>query len=74
MHKTTIYLEEQVYRRIQRLAKATGRTQAMIIREALAAYTGGGRRAPSSVGAGASGRSDASDRAEELLEGFGEDR
>jgi hypothetical protein len=74
MHKTTIYLDEQIYEKIRRLAQATGRTQAMIIREALAAYQSGGpRRLPSSVGAGASGTPDLSERAEELLEGFGED-
>lgn len=75
MHKTTVYLDEQIYEKIRRLAQATGRTQAMIIREALAAYqAGGARRRPSSIGAGASGTPDLADRAEELLEGFGEDR
>ncbi len=75
MHKTTIYLDEKIYEKIRRLAHATGRTQAMIIREALVAYQAGGkRRLPSSIGAGASGTPDLSDRAEELLEGFGEER
>jgi predicted transcriptional regulator len=72
MHKTTIYLDDQIYRKIQRLAKATGRTQAMIIREALAAFTRTGKELPASIGAGASGRSDASERAEDLLDGFGD--
>jgi predicted transcriptional regulator len=75
MHKTTVYLDEQIYLKIRRLAEATGRTQAMIIREALAEYQGSSKRKrPSSIGAGASGTADLSDRAEELLEGFGEDR
>jgi hypothetical protein len=73
MHKTTVYLDDQIYIKIRRLAKATGRTQAMIIREALAAYAGGGRPLPTSVGAGSSGTKDFSERADELLEGFGED-
>lgn len=74
MHKTTIYLDDRVYARIRRLAAATGRTQAMIIREALAAYTGEGSRVPRSVGAGRSGSADTSDRTEEHLAGFGEER
>ena len=74
MHKTTIYLDEPVYRKIRQLARASGRTQAMIIREALAAYTGSGRRMPSSIGAGRSADSELSERSEELMDGFGEDR
>lgn len=74
MHKTTIYLDEPIYRKIRQLARASGRTQAMIIREALAAYTGSGRRMPSSVGAGRSADPELSERSEELLDGFGEDR
>lgn len=74
MHKTTIYLDDRVYARIRRLAAATGRTQAMIIREALAAYTGEGARLPTSIGAGRSGSKDTSERSEELLAGFGEER
>jgi len=73
MHKTTVYLDEPIYRKIRQLARASGRTQAMIIREALAAYTGSGRRLPSSVGAGRSERADLSERSEELLDGLGQD-
>lgn len=72
MHKTTVYLDEPIYRKVRQLARATGRTQAMVIREALAAYTGSGRRLPSSIGSGRSERGDLSERAEELLDGFGE--
>lgn len=73
MHKTTIYLDEPTHQRIRQLAEATGRTQAAIIREALAAYARRPRRQPRCVGLGASGRGDLSERAEELLGGFGED-
>ena len=75
MHRTTIYLDQHTHERLQRLAEASGRTQAAVIREAIAVYssTGGKRRAPRSVGMGASGSGDLSERAEELLEGFGED-
>lgn len=72
MHKTTIYLDEPIYRKVRQLARASGRTQAMIIREALAAYTGSGRRMPASIGAGRSEHADLSERSEELLDGFGQ--
>jgi hypothetical protein len=75
MHKTTIYLDEVVYGHIRRLAKASGRTQAEIIREAIASYTASvaplGAR---SVGLGASGTHDLSERTEDLLDGLGRDQ
>ena len=73
VHKTTIYLEDEVYEKIRQLAQASGRTQAAIIREALARLTTRGKRRPRSIGMGASGRSDLSDRADELLDGLGEE-
>ena len=75
MHRTTVYLDDHTHERLQRLAEATGRTQAAVIREAIAVYSSnrGSRRAPRSVGMGASASGDLSERAEELLEGFGED-
>ena len=73
MHKTTIYLDDPLYRRIRRLARASGRTQASIIREALARYTTGANPRPRSIGLGSSGAGDLSERAEELLNGMGED-
>jgi len=73
MHKTTIYLDEGLLRKVRRLADASGRSQAEIIREALVAYTGGKRKRPRSIGVGRGGP-DLSERAEALLEGFGEDR
>jgi predicted transcriptional regulator len=76
MHRTTIYLDEHTRERLQSLAEASGQTQAAVIREAIAVYssTRGSRRAPRCVGMGASTSGDLSERAEELLEGFGEDR
>jgi predicted transcriptional regulator len=74
MHRTTIYLDETLYERVQRLAEASGRTQAAVIREAIATYASGRRgKVPRSVGMGASASGDLSERAEELLKGFGED-
>jgi predicted transcriptional regulator len=76
MHRTTIYLDEHTRERLQSLAEASGQTQAAVIREAIAVYssTRGSRRAPRSVAMGASASGELSERAEELLEGFGQDR
>ncbi len=76
MKRTTIYLDAHTIERLQRMAEASGRTQAAVIRDAVAVYstTRGARRAPRSVGLGASGRGDLSERAEDLLEGFGQER
>ena len=72
MHKTTLYLEPEIYEQIQRRAAASGRTQASIIREALTMFLGDSRPQPASLGLGASGSGDLSERSEDLLEGFGE--
>jgi predicted transcriptional regulator len=52
MHKTTVYLDEELHRTLQRLADASGRTQAQIIREALQVYARGEQRRPRSIGMG----------------------
>jgi len=74
MHKTTLYLDERIYRMIRQRAEARRTTQAAVIREALEAHLAGGAgRRPRSIGMGAA-TSDLSERAEELLAGMGEDR
>jgi predicted transcriptional regulator len=73
MHKTTIYLDDYLYEQIQRIANATGQTQAAVIREALEAFTRPTPRRPRSIGI-ASGPAEVAAQADELLEGFGEDR
>jgi len=73
MHRTTIYLDGGLHERIRALAAAEGATQAEIIRKALLAYAAGSERPPRSIGLGASGREDLSERAEDLLAGMGED-
>jgi Ribbon-helix-helix protein, copG family len=72
--KTTLYLEPSDYRRLKRIAAEQGRSPAALVREAVSEYvTRHGRASlPASVGAFGSGRRDLSERAEELLEGFGE--
>lgn len=76
MEKTTLYLEPTAYRKLKRIAAAKKRAPAALVREAVAEYvarhTFGGL--PSSVGAFGSGHGDLSERAEERLAGFGEDR
>jgi predicted transcriptional regulator len=76
MQKTTVYLEEGAYRRLKQIARARRRPPAEMVREAVAEYAArhAPRRKARSVGAGNSGRRDLAQRAEELLEGFGEDR
>lgn len=72
--KTTVYLDARDHRRLKELAVAEGRPTAELIREAVAEYVRrhSVQRMPASVGAVRSGRSDLSERAEELLHGFGE--
>jgi predicted transcriptional regulator len=73
MQKTTMYMEDDLYARLQRAAEASGRTQASLVREAVALYLAGGKaRQPRSIGLGRSGAGDLSERAEALLDGFGE--
>lgn len=71
--KTTVYLDEADYRRLKALARVDGRPSAALVREAVAQYVA--KRAngvrPSSIGSARSGRSDISERVDELLTGFG---
>jgi hypothetical protein len=76
MQKTTLYLDEETYRRLKQIARGRRRPPAVLVREAIAEYTArhAPRRTPRSVGAFKSGRRDLGQRAEALLAGFGEDR
>jgi hypothetical protein len=66
--KTTVYLDETVAWKVRQLAKTAGRSQAEVIRDALETYTREAERPrPKGIGTRASGRSDVSARAEELL-------
>ena len=73
MDKTTLYLDGDDYRKLKRIAARKGRAPAALVREAVAEYVVRHRAAPApkSVGAFSSGRNDLSERAEELLDGFG---
>ncbi|MBI3074514.1 MAG: ribbon-helix-helix protein, CopG family [Deltaproteobacteria bacterium] len=74
--KTTLYLDSVEYRRLQRLAKAQGKTPTALVREAIAEFNANHsrRELPRSIGAARSGRRDLSERAEELLAGLGRRR
>lgn len=68
MVKTTLYLEETTAHVLEELASEEGRSQGEVIREALLVYKGRQpRSAPKGVGEYRSGRSDVSERADELL-------
>jgi hypothetical protein len=69
MVKTTIYIEPTVALTLRQLAAAQGRSQAEIIREAISSYASKSARRPRPKGIGVyeSGRSDVSERAEELM-------
>jgi hypothetical protein len=73
--KTTVYLDDETALRIKQLAQSHGRSQADMIREALEEYT---RKAPTPSSAGwgkfASGRSDVSSRAKEMVGQIMEER
>ena len=75
MQKTTVYLNEETYRRLKQIARGKRQTPAAMVREAVAEYTARHtpRLSPRSVGAFKSGRRDLGQRAEELLGGFGKD-
>jgi hypothetical protein len=74
MQKTTVYMDEETYRKLKQIARSRGRPPAEMMREAVAEYTvrHAPRRKPRSVGRFKSGRRDLGQRAEALLAGFGE--
>jgi hypothetical protein len=74
--KTTVYMDEDTYRRLKQIARARGRPPAELVREAVAEFTArhARRRKPRSIGAFKSGRRDLGQRAEALLSGLGKDR
>lgn len=69
MKRTTVKIPDELDARLRQEAKRRGVTISQVTREALEARLGavGGRRRLLSIGAGNSGRSDISERIEELL-------
>ena len=73
MHRTTVYLPDELKARLEQVARDERRSEAEIIRESLeAALVGRARPAPriplASTGLG---RPDAAERVDDLLDGFG---
>jgi predicted DNA-binding protein len=75
MQKTSVYLDHEQAERLARLAREEGRSQAAVLRDAIATYrpkpTQDRNFALSGIGRG-DGTSIADVPEEELLEGFGE--
>jgi hypothetical protein len=73
MKKTTVYLNDDDYRALKRIAQRAGRPPAELVREAVAEYAvqHARRGRARSVGAFTSRRRDVSERAEDLLGGMG---
>jgi hypothetical protein len=69
MKRTTIFLDPKVERELKRMATRRGVTFAAVVREAMAAYlvTPAAGKVPSIAGRFSSGRTDTSERADELL-------
>jgi len=70
MKRTSLFIDEQTTRQLQKIAKTRGISFAAVVREALAGYVAGPERrstVPSIAGRFSSGFADTSERADELL-------
>lgn len=70
MHRTTIFLDDKLRQRLDRIARQRDVSFASVVREALAAYVArpaATSALPSVTGRFASGESDTSERVDELL-------
>lgn len=72
MEKTTVYLTSGQKRALARAAVAEGRSEADLIREGISSVTARHRAAEPTVPLFDSGTGDLAERADELLDGFGE--
>lgn len=68
MTKTTVYLDSDTVLALRRMAETQGRSQAELIREALAVYTNGAKRPlPEGLGKYDSGETHGAERARQFL-------
>ena len=70
MRRTSLFLDDQLIKRMQKLARSRGVSFATVVREALAQYAAEAEPAsgvPSIAGRFSSGVSDTSERVDELL-------
>jgi hypothetical protein len=72
MVKTTVYIPEQVKRRLSKLALQQGRSEAQLIREALERLVDEAPRPRPTLPLFSSGDPTLAARFDELMEGFGE--
>jgi hypothetical protein len=72
MTKTTVYLPDELKRSVARMAGASGKSEAEVIRDAIAALARASGRPRLTGGLFACGDPSLSARAEEALAGFGE--
>jgi hypothetical protein len=73
VHKTTVYLPEELRRALRQAARAQGRSEAALIREGVRLVTSKPRDPMPTVPLFNSGDPTLAERFDELLEGFGED-
>jgi len=72
VHKTTVYLRHELRRSLRRMAAASGRSQAELIREAITALAGASDRPRPRGRLFASGDPAPADHVDEALAGFGD--
>jgi hypothetical protein len=72
MEKTTVYLTAGQKRALARVAKASGRSEADLIRDGIETVTSRHRTAEPTLPLFESGQPDLAQRVEDLLDGFGE--
>jgi hypothetical protein len=72
MYKTTVYLPEELKARLTRVARASQRSEAELIREGIELVVGRATPPLPSFGIFTSGDGKLSQRVDELLAGFGE--
>ena len=72
MEKTTVYLPGDLKRALRRASRASGRSEAELIREGIGLVTGAHRIAEPRLPLFESGQSDLAEHVDEALRGFGE--
>lgn len=72
MEKTTVYLPDELKAALRRTARATGRSEADLIREGVGLVTGSHRIAEARLPLFESGDPTLAERVDDLLNGFGE--
>ena len=72
MEKTTVYLPDDLKLALRRTARATGRSEAELIRDGIGLVTGSHRIAEARLPLFESGKPDLAERVDDALAGFGE--